>query len=159
MKTWLLGAMLACAPLLAQADRLPVPADAPPAFKQECGSCHLAFPPALLAADDWRKVMGRLDRHYGDNASLDEAVRQQIEAFLVRHAGSARRLGATEGDPPRLTGTRWFRREHDEVPAAVWKDPAVKSAANCGACHSRAEAGSFSEREITLPGGRRRERN
>lgn len=145
--------------LPALADRLPVPADAPPAFRAECGACHFAFPPALLAADDWRRVMSGLDRHYGDNAALDEATRRTIEEFLVRHAGSGRRTRGA-GVPPRLTLTRWFRHEHDEVPAAVWKDEAVGSAANCAACHTKAEAGSFREREIRMPvagGGRRHE--
>jgi hypothetical protein len=147
----------------ALADRTPVPADAPPAFKAECGSCHLAFPPALLAANDWRQVMGNLDKHYGDNAALDEKTRRQIEDFLVRNAGSGRRTeGASSAGavPPRLTLTSWFVRKHDEVPRAVWKDKRVGSAANCAACHTRAEAGSFSEREIRMPGaagGRRHE--
>jgi hypothetical protein len=151
--------------LPALADRLPVPADAPPAFRAECGSCHLAFPPALLSADDWRRVMSGLDRHYGDNASLDNATRRQIEDFLVRNAGSGRRTqgtGARDGMLPRLTLTGWFRHEHDEVPLAVWKDKAVGSAANCAACHTKAEQGSFRGREIRMPGaggGRRHERD
>jgi cytochrome c553 len=151
--------------LPALADRLPIPADAPPAFRAECGSCHLAFPPTLLAADDWRRVMSSLDRHYGDNASLDDATRRTIEDFLVRNAGSGRRTQGTGAGPgvlPRLTLTGWFRHEHDEVPAAVWKDKSVGSAANCAACHTRAEQGSFRGREIRMPGiggGRRHERD
>jgi hypothetical protein len=140
------------------ADRMPIPADAPPAFKAECGSCHLAFPPALLAAADWQRVMGSLDKHYGDNAALDDATRRTIESFLVRNAGSGRRTeGASPGGVlPRLTFTSRFRRKHDEVSQATWKDPLVGSAANCAACHPRAEVGSFSEREVRMPGGGRR---
>jgi cytochrome c553 len=141
----------------ARADRMPILADAPPAFKAECGSCHIAFPPALLVADDWRRVMASLDRHYGDNASLDDKTRQALTDFLVRNAGGSgrSRITAAAGDPPRLTRTSWFERKHDEVPAVVWKDKRVGSAANCAACHSRADQGSYSEREIILPGGRR----
>lgn len=138
--------------LPALADRLPIPADAPPAFRAECGSCHLAFPPALLSGADWRKVMAGLDKHYGDNAGLDETTRRQIEDFLVRNAGSSWKLGFGGGEPPRLTLTGWFRHEHDEVPAAAWKDKAVGSAANCTACHTQAEQGSFRKREIRIPG-------
>ena len=58
---------------------------------------------------------------------------------------------AGEGDPPRLTKSEWFRREHRKVPASVWGDARVKSAANCGACHGRAEQGSYRGREISLP--------
>ncbi len=35
--------------------------------------------------------------------------------------------------------------------AATWKLPAVKSAANCEACHVQANAGDFSERNIRMP--------
>jgi hypothetical protein len=149
-------AAAACAALPAYADRLPIPIDAPPAFVAECGSCHLAFPPALLAAADWHRIMASLDKHYGDNAALDDKTRREIDAFLARNAGSGRRTeGASAGGGvlPRLTLTAWFRKKHEEVPAAVWKDKRVGSAANCAACHPRAEAGSYSEREIRMPGG------
>lgn len=138
-------------PFSAQADRLPVPADAPPALKAECGSCHLAFPPGLLAAPDWRRVMAGLDKHYGDNASLDDKTRRQLEDFLVRHAATDGRY-AGAGDPPRLTATARFQRKHREIPARTWNNNRIRSAANCAACHPRAEAGSFSEREIVVPG-------
>ncbi len=156
MRLPVIGLLLALVlPLPARADRLPLPADAPPSFKAECGSCHLAFPPQLLTAPDWRRVMAGLDRHYGDNASLDEKTRREIEAFLVRHAATRSRL-AGAGDPPRLTQTEWFRREHRKVPDALWRDARVSSAANCGACHGRAEAGSFRGRELALPELRKR---
>jgi hypothetical protein len=140
------------------ADRMPIPADVPPDFKAECGTCHLAFPPALLPAEDWRRVMTNLDSHYGDNAALDDKTRRQIEDFLVRNAGSGRRI-AGAGVPPRLTLTSWFQRKHDEVPGAAWKDKRVGSAANCAACHTRAEAGSFRESEIRMAGGYRHDRD
>lgn len=133
--------------------------DMPPVYVAECGSCHVAFPPRLLSADHWRRVMAGLDEHYGDDASLDAATRAQIENFLVANGGSGRRV-AGAGDPPRLTETAWFTREHDEVPAPVWRDDRVKSAANCSACHTRADKGSYREGEIVVPGeGRRRWRD
>jgi hypothetical protein len=156
-----LFATAAMAAWSAHADRMPVLADTPPAFTAECGGCHLAFPPALLAAGDWRRVMANLDKHYGDNATLDEKTRRTIDEFLARNAGSGRRTegaNAAGGALPRLTTTGWFRDKHDEVPTAVWKDKRVGSAANCAACHPRAETGSFSEREIRMPGGRRHDR-
>lgn len=133
-----------------RADNLPVPAGAPPSFAAECGGCHMAFPPALLTAPDWKRVMARLDKHYGDNASLDEKTRRELEDFLVRNAAGSGRM-AGEGDPPRLTASSWFRREHRKVPQALWRDARVKSASNCTACHSRAEQGSYRGREIALP--------
>lgn len=136
--------------LPAHADRLPLPADAPPSFKAECGSCHLPFSPALLTAADWKRVMNTLERHYGDNATLDETTRREIQAFLLRNAASRSAMAASS-DPPRLTSSDWFRREHRKVSEPVWRDPRVKTPANCTACHTRAEAGSFRESEIVLP--------
>jgi cytochrome c553 len=150
---------IVCASTAAFADRMPIPANAPPAFKAECGSCHLAFPPQLLTADDWHRVMATLDHHYGDNASLDEKTRKTIEEFLFRNSASGywSKVGPAPGNPPRLTSTTWFQRRHHEVPNTVWQDKRVKGAANCAACHPRAEQGSFSEHEVTMPGGRRGE--
>ena len=150
MKRYLL-LLAAVIPVAAQADKLRMPADAPPSFQAECASCHVAFPPALLVADDWKRVMASLDKHYGDNASLDDKVRRELEDFLVRNAGAGKRVVGA-GDPPRMTATGWFKREHRKVAEAVWKDKRVGSAANCAACHPRAEAGSYSEREIVIPG-------
>lgn len=148
----LAGTVLAL-PAAARADRLPLPADAPASFQAECGGCHLPYPPALLTAPDWQRVMATLDRHYGDNAGLEEKTRREIEAFLVRHAATRGRMSGA-GDPPRLTRTEWFQREHRKVPATAWRDAQVKSAANCAACHTRAEQGSYRGREIVLPRSR-----
>ena len=157
MKTPYLFAAFLVLPLAARADKLVIPANAPPAFEAECGACHLAFPPALLDAKGWRRVMTQLDNHYGDNAGLDDKTRQAIETFLVQNAGGDKVGGAPQakGEPPRLTATPWFKRKHHEVPAKVWQDPKVKSPANCAACHKRAAAGSYREREIVMPDGRR----
>ena len=157
MKTPYLVAALLVLPLAARADKLVIPANAPPAFEAECGACHLAFPPALLDAKGWRRVMTQLDNHYGDNAGLDDKTRQAIETFLVQNAGGDKVGGAplAKGEPPRLTATPWFKRKHHEVPAKVWQDHKVKSPANCVACHTRASAGSYREREIVMPDGRR----
>lgn len=138
----------------ALADRLPLPADTPKAYRDECGSCHLAFPPSLLAAADWQRVLAGLDKHFGSDARLDKVDQLAIGNFLQRHAGEASRLGGA-GDPPRLTRTARFQRKHHEVPAALWRDARVKSAANCEACHRQAAAGSFSEHDLALPELRR----
>jgi len=144
----------------AHADRLGVPASVSPAYQAECSSCHIAFPPGLLAAEDWKRVMATLQKHYGDNASLDEQTRRTIEDFLVANAGRSSRLSAgggmaKAGALPRLTETAWFKRKHHEVSPADWSQPQVKSPSNCAACHTRAGQGSYREREIVMPGGRR----
>jgi hypothetical protein len=120
------------------------------AYKSECGSCHVAYPPQLLSASAWQAIMAQLDRHFGSDASLDAKVAEEIRAYLAASA-RGKASAAAPGSPPRITQTRWFVDEHDEVPSALWKSEAVKSAANCGACHTRAEQGDYSERTLRLP--------
>ena len=70
MKRIVLTLLLAVA-LPALADRLPLPADTPASYAAECGSCHLAYPPALLSAGDWRRIMAGLNDHFGTDAAVD----------------------------------------------------------------------------------------
>lgn len=148
-----LVALLGCA-LPALADRLPLPPGTPASYKAECGSCHLAYPPALLSAPDWQRILAGLDHHFGSDAAVDPKVAREIGAFLDRHAGNAGRLGGA-GDPPRISQTNRFVREHRKVPAMFWRDPRVKSAANCESCHRGAADGRYSEHDIAIPELRR----
>jgi len=147
--------------LLATLYSLPALADseaaqvAPTAiYKRECGGCHAPFPPGLLGAADWKKTMADLERHFGTDASLDAGAAKEIGAWLERNAG--RQAPARNQAEPRITTTRWFVHEHDEVPAGVWKDTRVKNPANCGACHKGADQGRYGERELSVPGMSRR---
>lgn len=140
--------------LPARADRLPLPVDTPASYRAECGSCHLAYPPALLAAGDWRRVIAGLTDHFGTDAAVDGPQRQEIAAFLERRGGNPDKLGGA-GDPPRISRTARFVRKHREVPASLWRDPRVKSPANCEACHRGAAAGNYSEHDIAIRESRR----
>lgn len=118
-----------------------------PSWKAECGSCHLAYPPSLLPAESWRAMMAGLDKHFGVDASVDAKTAAEIGAFLQKHAGKSR-----GGKPSlRITETAWFKHEHDEVGAAVWRNPKVKTPSNCAACHRGAEQGNYDEHDIRLP--------
>jgi nitrate/TMAO reductase-like tetraheme cytochrome c subunit len=120
-----------------------------PTVKAECGSCHIAYPPQLLPARSWRALMAGLDKHFGTDASLDPQTAATITAFLEQNAGRERLSSAQP--VLRISETRWFVHEHDEVPGAVWKSPKVKSPSNCAACHSKAEQGDFSEHNVHIP--------
>jgi Dihaem cytochrome c len=118
------------------------------AWRAECGSCHVAYPPTLLPAEAWRQTMRTLDRHFGVDASVDAAAAVEIERFLATNAARGSRTAESE---PRVTTTRWFRHEHDEVAAAVFRSPSVKTAANCAACHPGAASGNFDEHAVRIP--------
>jgi len=121
-----------------------------PAYKQECAACHVAFPPGMLPSDSWRRLLINLPRHYGTDASLDATTVNELATWLSANAGTYKRV---RGTPPedRITKSAWFIRKHDEVPAAVWQRPAVKSAANCIACHTQAAQGDFNEHSVSIP--------
>lgn len=130
------------------------------AWQQECASCHLAYSPALLPKASWRRMMGGLEQHFGENASLDPVTQADILRFLEANAadsGTSRiggkvmqRMGASEA-PLRITETRWFVKQHDEVPRAAWTRKSVGAAANCAACHRQAEKGIFDEDTVRIP--------
>ena len=120
-------------------------------YTAECGSCHVAYPPALLPSTAWDRLMNSLDKHFGSDASVDAKTAQEIKAFLDANSGTGRK-GAGDGGTLRITETRWFQREHgEELSPAVWKNPKVKSAANCEACHTRAAQGDYGERSLRVP--------
>lgn len=117
-----------------------------PKWKTECGSCHIAFPAQLLPAESWRRMLAGLDRHFGVDASVAPGELKQLAKYLETNAATGK---MAEAPPPaRITEAAWFRREHRKVPAADWKSPPVKSGANCVVCHTGAEQGDFSERQI-----------
>lgn len=120
-----------------------------PEYRAECGSCHVAYPPRMLSGKEWQQLMNNLNHHFGDNASLDAKQAATIGEYLQTNAG--RQLFASVDDQPRITQTSHFKREHRKVPERMWSDPRVKSAANCTACHTGAEEGRYSERDIAIP--------
>lgn len=149
MKKILVLLLLATFALPALAGRFNVPKNA--AFEEECASCHLAYPPQLLDATSWRALMSGLPKHFGTDASVDEARRLAIADFLVNNAGRRASLGVNGKPALRISETAWFRREHDEVAAATWNRASIKSPANCAACHTQAAVGDYRERNIRIP--------
>jgi len=125
---------------------------APASYMQACASCHTAYPPGLLPARSWQRIMQGLDTHFGSDASLDATTVQQLSSWLQANAGhSARVANAPAQD--RLTRSVWLERKHRHIPAAVWKLPSVKSASQCAACHIGAEHGQFSDEQLRMPAG------
>lgn len=132
-------------------------------YQEECGSCHMAYPPGLLPGRSWEKMMTSLDNHFGENAELDSATVAELSQFLVANSADAmpnyrrsRKLIQglpNENVPLRITQLDFFRHEHREIPERlISTNPKVGSRSNCNACHRNAERGSFSEREISIPG-------
>ncbi len=144
------AALLLAAAATAQAGEHRAYAAAPAVVLQECGSCHVVYPAALLPAESWRALMAGLPRHFGSDASVDANTARAIGTWYEANAGSGKR--AREVPPEhRITRGAWFLREHREVSAATWKTAAVKSPANCSACHVGAAQGDFDEHAVRIP--------
>jgi hypothetical protein len=126
---------------LASADTREFPA-ANQKWKAECGGCHVAYPPKMLSAPAWRRLIAGLDRHFGADASIDTRSAAEIEAFLQANAGPYKQGDA---DALRITETAWFRQQHADLVPTVWTHRLVKTPVNCGACHAAADRGDFSQ--------------
>jgi hypothetical protein len=71
----------------------------------ECGDCHQPYGADALPQGSWRRMMGDLSNHFGEDASLDDQTRNHITNYLVSNS--------PPGDGPlRITETGWFRSEH-----------------------------------------------
>ena len=128
-----------------------------PIYKEECGSCHMAYPPQLLPGKSWTKLMAGLDDHFGENAELDGETAQMIEKYLVdtSRSTSYRKLRRNLGDksPLRITELPYFKHEHDEIPPGLIRDnDKINSLSQCNACHRKAERGQFDEDDVYIPG-------
>lgn len=146
--------LLAALPLAAQAAGKPSAAQ-DPVYREECGACHLAYPPRFLGADSWRRIMQGLGDHFGSDARLDEQTTAQITALLVANARKKPLLAADGSPLLRITEAKWFRAEHRPghhgLRADTFSTPPVNSPSNCGACHQGAESGRIGEGRVRVP--------
>lgn len=127
-----------------------MPAKISPKYQQECAACHLAYPPGLLPARSWTRVMNNLESHYGSDASIDSATVKELTIWLTAHAGTYKRVRAEPKDD-RLTESDWFIRKHRKIENEVWLRDSIKSKANCAACHLSAERGNYDDDEVVIP--------
>ncbi len=119
-------------------------------FVQECTSCHIGYPPRMLPTESWRNIMATLEKHFGMDASLPA---REIEEITVYLADSSTDWCLVEAAPRRISETDWFQRKHNAyvISPDIWGSRAVKSPANCTACHRQAWRGDFSEQYIRVP--------
>jgi hypothetical protein len=120
----------------------------PAIYRDECGSCHVAYPAALLRPAQWSAIVGRLDEHFGVNASVDAAAAAQIAAYVGAHKSAAATKATTE-ELPRISTQRWFLREHLNARDST-SVGRIRSMSDCAACHRQAAQGDFSESSLRL---------
>ncbi len=147
------------AALTATLWRLP-PAGVPAApldasYVRECGACHIPFHPSLRGTATWGTLMAGLSDHFGEDASLDDAVAAQLTAYLSLNSAEhfdtrAANVFRAEG-PTRITETKFWTFRHAEIPAAVFQQKNVGTKSNCEACHGDARLGLFMPQAINIP--------
>lgn len=131
-------------------------------YKEECGSCHMAYSAGLLPADSWKKLMLNLGNHFGDNAELELTTRKALLSYLIENSAdnseyrrSEKIMGSIGINKvvDRITQTPYFIRKHDEIPKRfITENTKVSSLSQCESCHQNADKGSFDEDEVSIPG-------
>ena len=129
-----------------------------PTYAQECGSCHMAYPPSLAPSPRWIAIMDGLPNHFGEDATLEPGLMSRIRAYLTMNAAekwdtrAAHELqGSNPLDPLRLTATPFWIRMHQGIPESVFKSRAVGAKGACEKCHSDASTGRFDPQDIHIP--------
>jgi cytochrome b len=131
-----------------------------PLWREECGSCHLAFHPNLLPSRSWQRLIAEQGRHFGTDLALDAATADAVLAFLVRNAAENSPTEAAfkisrsipkDVTPLRITETPYWVVKHGDIRDADWRSPQVKSRTACAACHLDAEAGTFEDAAMRIP--------
>ncbi len=130
-------------------------------WREECGACHLAFHPSLLPARSWKAMMEAQASHFGEDLFLEQNTVKKIGTFLVENAAEQRSTEAAwkinRSIPKtetllRIIEAPYWIEKHQEISDAVWERPKVNGKVNCLACHMDAEAGTFEDSAMHLPG-------
>ena len=128
-------------------------------FKQECGACHFAYQPGLLASGSWEGILNELPSHFGEEVSLGQDELKIIDEYLRTNAAensSAKRsrkiMGSLNGKTPlRITEIPYIKEKHHELNANIFSRQSIGSFSNCVACHTRAEQGNYDDDYVKIP--------
>jgi len=129
-------------------------------WREECGSCHIAFHPNLLPSRSWMRIMNEQARHFGSDLGLDRATTTSVLTFLRANSADRHTTEAASkidrsikpADVPlRITETPYWAEKHGDIAAAQWQSAQVKSKTNCPACHLDAEVGTFQDAAMHNP--------
>lgn len=131
-----------------------------PLFVEECASCHVLYPPFLLPKKSWKTMMTTLSDHFGDDASLDEADRLSIEAYLLQNSAETSTKEAAfyilksmpiKKDIISISQMPYWNKRHKDMNKTLFESKKVRTKANCKACHQGFEQGLIEDNKIVLP--------
>ena len=129
-------------------------------YIEECGACHLAYPPNLLPSAGWQAMLDQLAEHFGENAEMDDETDDHIRSYLEANglkpgepstvSQLLRNLPQTV--PLRITDLPAFVVAHDPVLESMQVETVgVGFFSPCADCHREALDGLF-DKELLHPG-------
>ncbi|MCZ6619833.1 MAG: hypothetical protein O7E57_17060 [Gammaproteobacteria bacterium] len=129
-------------------------------YIEECGACHLAYPPGLLPVQSWRGIMLGLEDHFDESAEMDGETTEHIANYLERVAlqkgkpspMSQMLRNMPEVPPLRITEFPSFVKAHDEIPKQLQVETLAEGFLSpCADCHREAADGMF-DKKLLHPG-------
>lgn len=133
-------------------------------YQEECSACHFAYQPGLLPKRSWQKLFRpeALADHFGENAELDEGLRQQLEKYALANAADDSKYKrsrkvmsslAPDAAPLRITEVDYIKLKHHEIPEKlITGNPKVGSLGNCNSCHTKAAEGIYDDDTVFIKG-------
>lgn len=130
-------------------------------YINECAACHFAYQPGLLPSNSWKKMMGNLENHFGVDATLLDEDFKAISKYLNENSAEKAmeykrskkivRSMRDDGTIIAVSKTPYFIKKHREIPSKYINQKKVKGLFNCIACHTTAQKGIYSQRDIIIP--------
>lgn len=128
-------------------------------YRNNCGGCHVPYPPGLLPGSSWVKIMDRLKDHFGEEVSCEVTEQKEIRNYLQENGAdrssgkiSAHIMKTLKGKTPiRITEVPLFQSKHRKISPEILKRKTIGSLSNCTACHKSADQGDFDDDEVVIP--------
>lgn len=109
-------------------------------YLENCSSCHLPVPPAVLPTETWRQLLERPQQHY--DAQLPLIISPSLLLMWDYLRTFSRPLNQDEPVPNRVESSRYFRALHPRVDL-----PQPITLNTCASCHPNAR--QFNYRSLT----------
>ena len=151
IKQWRTLAFLLLAGMSHAEVNVPIPAFTP--YTQQCNVCHFAYPPGMLPAGSWKKLLDDMPQHFTGQVMINVDTQEEISQWLQANAGT---FALVNEEPPqnRITKSAWWTKIHmdnKKIPASVWKKPTISKGSSCVTCHLTAPKGAYNAKTVQVP--------
>ncbi len=130
-----------------------------PTYKASCEGCHMPYPPEMLPAASWKKILDRSDDHFGEQIPVDPKSKAVIVKYLSENGAdrssckkAVKIMESLGGKTPlRITEVPYIQKKHRKISPEVLNRKSIGSLSNCRACHRTAEQGIFNDKNVSIP--------